>query len=236
MREIVEQHTGNAPCLFLQGASGDLSPREQYAGDVTIAEANGRRLGFAALAVIESMLPPRTALRYGGVVESGAPLATWDRVAFEPPDGLETACFEIAMPLKKLPSESELRQELDACIDRVVAERLRRKLRVISHVGSGPTCATPAWIWRVGRSIIVGQPNEAYSLLQQALRRRYPDHAVIVMNLVNGSCGYLYPPELADRDIYQVWQSPFDRNALPALIDGCQRVIDRMISGSTATP
>ena len=85
---------------------------------------------------------------------------------------MEEGTTEIALPLKPLPSESELRQELDACTDRAMAERLRRKLRVIGHVGSGPTCAMPAWIWRVGRSIIVGQPNEAYSLLQQALRER----------------------------------------------------------------
>ena len=37
MRELVESKT-KAPCLFLQGASGELSPAEQYVGDTEIAE------------------------------------------------------------------------------------------------------------------------------------------------------------------------------------------------------
>src|SRR5580698_928550 len=45
MREVVEGHT-HAPCLFLQGASGELGPREGYVGDTAIADRNGRQLGF----------------------------------------------------------------------------------------------------------------------------------------------------------------------------------------------
>ena len=36
MRDVIEQATG-APCLFLQGASGELGPREGYVGDVAVA-------------------------------------------------------------------------------------------------------------------------------------------------------------------------------------------------------
>jgi hypothetical protein len=38
------------------------------------------------------------------------------------------------------------------------------------------------------------------------------------MNLVNGSIGYLPPAELCDLDLYQVWQSPFERHSLERLI------------------
>jgi hypothetical protein len=48
MREVVEAQSG-APCLFLQGASGELAPREQYVGDASVADAHGRELGHAAL-------------------------------------------------------------------------------------------------------------------------------------------------------------------------------------------
>ena len=77
MRELVEQHTGGAPCLFLHGASGELGPAHQYVGDPAVADQHGRRLGFSALAALEGMLPAGRALRYDGVVESGAPLAVW---------------------------------------------------------------------------------------------------------------------------------------------------------------
>ena len=42
MRELVESNT-QAPCLFLQGASGELAPAEQYVGDTEIADKNGRQ-------------------------------------------------------------------------------------------------------------------------------------------------------------------------------------------------
>src|SRR5204862_1932989 len=57
MREVVEQGTG-APSIFIQGASGDLGPREGFVGDVRVADRNGRQLGFAALAALESLPPP----------------------------------------------------------------------------------------------------------------------------------------------------------------------------------
>ncbi len=228
-RQVVEKQTGGAPCLFLQGASGELAPREQYTGDTSVADANGRRLGAAVVATLEMMLPPRTALTYAGAVESGAPLATWERRPFDPPGELEAVQFDVELPLKPLPSEHEVCQELAGCDDRALTERLRRKLRVLRTVGGGPTCNMPAWVWRIGQSVIVAQPNEAYSAFQIALRRRFPGFAVAVVNLVNGSCGYLAPPELHDRDIYQVWQSPFAREGLPRLIETCERRIKGLI-------
>ena len=75
MREVVEQQT-NAPCLFLQGASGDLGPRDGFAGDVAVADRNGRQLGFAALAGLEALPPPRTRFRYTGPIVSGATSAS----------------------------------------------------------------------------------------------------------------------------------------------------------------
>lgn len=229
LRAVVEAHTG-APCLFLQGASGELAPREQYTGDTAIADKNGRQLGYATLAAVESMLPPRTALSFAGSVASGAPLGIWERRALEPSHRLSAEQLDVELPLKPLPAASELRRELAASNDRVQSERLRRKLRIIETVGSGATCRLPAWVWRIGESFFVGHPNEAYSLLQENLRHRFPEHGVAVMNLVNGACGYLSPPELHDRDLYQVWQSPFDRDALPRLIAACGETIERMLS------
>jgi len=38
MREIVERDTGGAPCLFLHGASGDMTPLRSYESDTAIAD------------------------------------------------------------------------------------------------------------------------------------------------------------------------------------------------------
>lgn len=228
MREVVEQHTDHAPCAFLQGCSGELSPREQYVGDAAIADRNGRWLGYAVLSTLESMLPPRTAMTYQGVIESGAPLATWGRVQYKPSRVVASEMIQVPLPLKPLPDEGQIEREAAACTDRVMGERLLRKLRVRKLAGTGPACDQTAWLWRIGDALLIGQPNEAYSALQQALREAYPDRAVAVMNLVNGCVGYISPAELHDLDIYQVWQSPFDRTAMSVLIDACRASLDRM--------
>lgn len=46
MREEVERVTG-VPCVFLQGACGNLGPRDGYVEDPAIADRNGRQLAYA---------------------------------------------------------------------------------------------------------------------------------------------------------------------------------------------
>ena len=76
-REVLEQAFG-APALFFQGASGDLAPRDDYVGDSSVADRNGRQLGYAAAAAIESLPPPGTQFVYTGIVASGANLGAWE--------------------------------------------------------------------------------------------------------------------------------------------------------------
>jgi hypothetical protein len=224
MRETVEAALPGALCLYLHGCSGEVSARETYT-NAENCERQGRQLGFAALSTLEGMLPPRTRLEYAGVVESGAPLATWKRVPSAPPATLRAVRAEVELRLKALPSVSEIEADLARCEDRVLAERLRRKKRVRQVVGDGDTARIPLWVWRVGDAYLVGQPNEAYTFLQTELRRAAPPGAVVAMNLVNGSIGYLPPEGLYDRDLYQVWQSPFDRGSLERVAAAARRAI-----------
>src|SRR3989442_3561581 len=76
MRETIENATG-APCVFLQGASGELGPREGFVGDTAVADRNGRQLGYAALTALEALPPPGTRFEYTGPVVSGATIGTW---------------------------------------------------------------------------------------------------------------------------------------------------------------
>lgn len=229
MREVVQQSTGDAPCLFLQGASGELAPREQYTGDTAVADAHGRELGQCVLAAFESMLPAGVGLTFERVVESGAPLAVWSRESFEPAGDFSISSFEVEQPLRdELPTLEAIKNQLAETSDRALAERLHRKLQVRLLVGDGKTTKRPAWVWRLGDVVLVGHPDEAYSALQTQLRERFTDRAVVVMNIVNGHCGYLPPRALYDHDIYTVWQSPFDRGSLETLIEACQSRIAKL--------
>jgi hypothetical protein len=228
MRELIEKQAPGALAVYLHGPSGEVSPKQQYTGETEIADRNGRQLGYAALSALEGMLPPRTALEYAGVVESGAPLATWKRAARTPSGVLDARMIEVELPLKDMPSVAELEAALKACEDRVQSERLRRKMRVRRTVGEGTSAKVPLWAWRIGDGFIVGQPNEAYTLLQTGLRKTFPKNAVTVLNLTNGGIGYLAREELQKEDLYQVWQSPFAKGSLERVLSSATAALESM--------
>jgi hypothetical protein len=229
MRDVVEAYTSDAPCLFLQGASGELAPMEEYTGDTGIADKNGRALGLAALAVLESMLPPGRRLCYDGVVESGAPLATWSMYETRPPNRLDASVIEFDIALKPdLPSLDEIDTGLTTATEPYMIERLRRRRRLRRAVGEGTQSRQKAWIWRIGDALVVANPNEAYSPLQLELRQRFQGRAIAVMNITNGGYAYLPARGMYDRDQYQVWQTPYAAGCLEQLIDVCAQAIGRM--------
>jgi hypothetical protein len=230
MRETIQEST-KAPALFLLGACGELAPRHQYVGDAEVADRHGRELGFAALATLNGMEPAGAQLNYAGVVESGAPLAVWKHEAASPSDQLRAVRTTVGLPLKNWPTAEELEAQRRGCSDRALEERLRRKLNIRLGVGNGSSFDLPVHIWRIGDAVLVGSCCEAYSVLQRELRRKFPDTAIVCMNLINGSIGYLPPTEFYDADTYAVWQTPFDRGSYERLLETMTREIHNVLNG-----
>ena len=135
------------------------------------------------------------------------------------------------LPLKPMPTVEELEAQLAVTEDRAIAERLFRKIQILRNLSGGEHEVFPAWVWRVGDSLVVAQANEAYSCFQEDLRRAFPETTVVVMNTSGAEMGYLYPPELDGQDIYQVWQTPFGREALPTLTEHCIAEGERLFAG-----
>lgn len=220
MRELVEQATG-APVLFIQGASGDLAPREQYTGDVTVADRHGRSLGHAVLAVLETAPPPGQAWQLTELVESGAPLGVWQPKGAHHSDSLSASRHEVGVQLAPVLTEEELIERWGADIDpRSLRERLSR-LRDLrdGYLEPGMTSVShPFWLWQLGDALLVAQPGEAYASFQQELRAAFPDRPIVVGNLCNGP-GFAYLPDDAayQRGAYQAWQTPFAAGSLATL-------------------
>jgi hypothetical protein len=229
MRETIEQ-AANAPALFMLGACGELAPRYQYVGSLEVADRHGRELGFAALATLNDMEPTRVQLEYTGVVESGASLAVWRHAPSEPSRELRAAVATAKLPLKNWPSADELEQERRACTDRALEERLRRKLNIRLGIGDASTFELPVYVWRIGDAVLVGSCGEAYSVVQRELRRRFPETAVVCMNLINGSIGYLPPAELYGANVYAAWQTPFDRGSLEHVLETMTTAIRNVLN------
>ena len=222
MRELVEHHTGGAPCLFLQGASGDLAPAYQYVGDPTVPDSHGRQLGFAVLATLEAMLPSGHMLAFERVVESGAPLAVWRPIPFDVSTKVMSRSRKLSLPTKDWPPIAELEGQMATCTDRFAQERLFRKLQMVRAMDDSGHMPSTIWVWRLGKTLFVGHQNEAYSVFQQTLREAFPDYGVVAMNCANYSAvGYLVPEELADEDLYTAWQTPFGRKALGIVTQSC---------------
>lgn len=228
-RETIQQNTGGAPALFLQGASGELAPRYQYVGDTAVADTHGREVAYAALATLAAMQPVANELVFDRVVESGAPLAVWKQQLRPLSKKLQASLTIVELPLKDLPPADELKRRYEAATDPTTKERLRRKLRLREGLGDTSTFPLEVWVWRVGESFIIGSAAEPYSWMQRRLRERFPNNAIVWINCLNGAVGYLPPAESYGKEMYQVWQSPFERGSLELLEGAIEIMIQELL-------
>jgi hypothetical protein len=226
LRELVEQATG-VPCVFLQGAAGDLGPREEFVGDVAVADRNGRQLGYAVLAALEALPPPGTRFRYTGPVVSGATLGTWSHVPADAMSLEQRATWRLRrwtvdLPYRSgLPTVAETKAErarwqaeeqaaqkagdrLRARDCRALVERMDRRLTRITGLPLGNVYPFPVTLWQMGDALWLAVEAEPYNLLQRALRERFAGVPIVVAELANGSRpAYLPPAEVYGKGIYQ---------------------------------
>lgn len=232
-REEVEQSTGS-PCLVLQGASGELSPREQY-GDGELTDRVGRAIGYAALSGLTAMPPAGSRLGLAEVVESGTALGIWRPQPAEPSRTLRTLRRVVRLQARPQPTQEELARRHAGINPTAAAERLRRAGQLRAGYVEGEVAAHPLWVWRWGDAIMVGQAGEPYSWLQVELRRRHPDLAIFVLNCTNGP-GFVYlpPASVYEREVYQVWQSEVVAGSLEQLADLASASILELIGKGNA--
>ncbi len=252
MREVVEQQTGG-PCLFLQGASADLGPREGFVGDTLIADRNGRQLGFAALAVLESLPPPRTRYVYSGPVVSGATIGTWRH---EPQSesasqsAWQTLRFEIPLNYRpELPSLADTEAELarletaeaaaraagddhQARDCRARAEQMTRQLWKLQALPAGDVFPLTVTLARLGEAVWLFVPGEHYQVLQTSLRKQFPGAPLIVSTITSGwQPGYIPPRETYGRGIYQEQIAVVAAGSAEAIIDAIGAQLRALAAG-----
>ena len=221
-REVLETAFG-APALFLQGASGELAPRDDYVGDPAVADRNGRQLGHAAAAAIESLPPAGTRFAYTGIVASGANLGAWEYRPASPGQLAEAARLDAVLASVDLARKDDLGvvESVTGATPDSPQERekaLRREFLRLA-LGDGPVHSMPLWAWRLGEALLVALGNEPYSVFQQELRRRFPGTPVFVLMTTNGGVGYLPPRETYGSGRYQEQQSPYAPGCLEQSIE-----------------
>ena len=232
-REVLEQAFG-APALFLQGASGELAPRDDYVGDPAVADRNGRQLGHAAAAAIEALPPPGTRLAYTGIVASGANLGTWGYRPCEPEQLAAAGRLEAVLTGVDLARKEDLGvvESLSSSTPDSPQERekaMRREFLRLA-LGEGTSHRMPLWAWRLGEALLLALPNEPYSVFQVELRRRFAGTPLLVLMTTNGGVGYLPPRETYGSGRYQEQQSPFAPGCLEQAIEAQRRRSSRCFS------
>jgi hypothetical protein len=257
MRELVEDAHG-CLCVFLQGAAGDLGPREGYVGDCRVADRNGRQLGYAVLSTLEGM--PKTDLHYeyAGPVVSGATIGVWKYAPAAPPDKERRTIWRfrhwtLDLPYRAdLPTIGQTQTDLDrwqkaehlarqagdahAARDcRAHVERMTRQLMRINQLPPGERFPLPISLWRLGDGYWLMLEGEYYHALQSALRERFSPTPIVVATVVNGwRPAYLPTRETYGLGIYQEQVAVLAPGSLEAVIEAVAAEIDRASAGNRA--
>jgi hypothetical protein len=233
-RDVLERAFG-APALFLQGALGDVAPRDNYVGDPLVADRNGRQLGYAAAAIIEGLPPAASQFVYMGMVSSGAALGVWEyrpchEAELQAAYVLQASLVTIELATKEYPPLTQLRATYEAATTVREKEIALRRLLVREALGAGRTHAMPLWVWRLGQAALVAIPNEPYNLVQQTLRQHFAGTPIAVLGVTNGTLGYLPPQEIYGKGIYQEQQSPYLPGCLEQTIEAAVRGVAKVMS------
>ena len=227
-RIIVESET-KAPMLFLQGASGELSPRNQYSGDTALADRNGAILGHAIMSTLKAMQSPGYGLKWNGIVESGALLGEWHEEKVTGSSQAKEFRIDVPVRVKEMKTIEQLREEWAGIDPDALEERITRATRLRIGYESNAEVTHPVWIWQWGEAIFVAQPGEAYSYIQTELRKRNPGRIIFVVNLTNAPGLFYLPIRSAyNAPAYQAWQTLLAPGCIEVVTDYVDKEIKKI--------
>lgn len=240
MREVIEQNGGGL-CLFLQGASGDLGPREGFVGDTEVADRNGRQVGYSALAILATSPPPETSYDYDGAVTSGTQIGTWkfkplnqelvrqaekwhwEDLVVELPyrhdlPTIEQTTHEHDYWLKQEEKAREAGDELQVRDCRAEVEQRTRQLTRLKALVPGRVYPLTVRIGVAGDAIWIFTPGELYQVFQKRLRKRFSSYPVFITTLTNDwQPGYIPAASSFGYGIYQ--------DVIAATAPGCLEIL-----------
>ncbi|WP_010581896.1 neutral/alkaline non-lysosomal ceramidase N-terminal domain-containing protein [Schlesneria paludicola] len=253
MRELVEDETG-VPVVFIQGASGDVGPREGFVGDLKVADRNGRQLGYAVLSTLESLPPAGQEFEYQGPVVSGATIGTWAYRTETPVRRNEESQWTASCPhvslkyrddlpvlaelkAEKAQWEAEKQQAIAAHDDdrsrraHAMIERSTRRMTRVEFLPPGESFPYPIRMWRNGDAVWIALDGEHYNILQRTLRERFPNAPLVIGTLANGSnVWYLPDADSYGLGLYQEEVSVLAKGSLEAVIDATIIAVQQLLA------
>lgn len=257
-RKVVEEVT-KATCFFLQGAGGNVGPRETFVADAAVARRLGTSLGLEAARVYLDLQPVPRERKLRNVVASGAALADYEQVAFDIPEprlGVERAFVELPTrspfaevyeraperlaewegKLSELERRGAPKDQMAAALQVVNRERIR-----ISRMGryrGMKTLPVETYAVRVGDTAIAAISGEPYSEIGAKVKARSPfPKKTLFAGYVGGDMMYIPTAEVFryQPPPMEVDNSPYAPEAAQIAIDHLVKLLDRVTDKAQAT-
>jgi hypothetical protein len=247
VKRIVEAELGGR-CLFVQGACGDVGPREIFVPELSVYRRLGAMLGHeaAAVALRASWRRHRQRPREG---EPSAWIASFEYEADPEPDGVVATARElIPMPLRDdLGDAAEWSREAERREDEAYAARaagaphtevreltVRTKFaRMRAERGRAldglDTYRLLVHALRLGPVALVGMPVELFTEIGTGIREASPFGTTLVSGYWNGYRNYLPTDAERERGGYEIDISPFRPGADALVSAAAGRVLAALL-------
>lgn len=243
LRQTVEQNLGGT-CLFLQGATANLTPRRGFTGDLRVYRALGRSLGLEAARVAYGLetLPRRE--KYLGVQQSGAAIALYEDEPVEPdPPALRMITRDITLPLRAFdppePLEAEaarLRAELARLRVSGTEAEIREATARATQAGWAANAARAyhgkkelPWQMqgiRIGGVALLSVQGEPFVEIGLRIAEASPFPHTLFSGYSNGAFGYIATREAWHEGGYEVrGGSPFSADAADVVVEEGLRLL-----------
>jgi hypothetical protein len=235
VRRVVEEQIGGT-CLFLQGAAGNVGPREGFTGDLEVYRRLGKVLGLNASAVASNLecLPCKSKL--AGFQESGTRIALFmDEEAEPQAPPLHVISRMIELPVRDMGNPKQL--ETLAAEQRVCLEELR-KIGSNDEVRLATAMATQAGIRadrarlvfdkthlkrrlmgiRIGSTALISTQGEPFIEISQEVEAASPFPITLFSGYSHGGTGYIPTSKAYEEGGYEVETTLFAPEAAGVLV------------------
>lgn len=237
LKRTVETITG-APCLFAQGATGNVGPGpDGFTDDVRVIQRLGGEVGCEAARVYLGLDVAGVTHRHERVWESGAPLGTWVREPAPEPDVDVTVISRtVNLPLIEQPPLAEAQARVEAAQGRLdalkaqgapaaeveaatfVVKRANMACSRAAAYGGRETFPTELHLLKIGPAVIVGVEGEPFAEIGLAIKAESPLAHTWFGGYTGGWAGYVPTAEAYPLRGYEVETSPFAPEAADLLV------------------
>jgi Neutral/alkaline non-lysosomal ceramidase, N-terminal len=242
LRATVEREIGGV-CLFLQGATGDLTPRRGFTGDLRVYRQLGLVLGLEAAKVAASIETLPKDEHYLSVLQSGAPIAIYvDRPKEPDPPILKIISRNLKLPARQFRPPAEMQHDAD--VAQAELGRLRQT-GTEDEIRAATARATQAsWRadyasqyhgqthidWpiqgiRIGSIVLLSTAGEPFTEINREIVSDSPFEHTLFSGYSNGGFGYIPSRTAFAEGGYEVEASPFSPEAPGILVSEANRLL-----------